>query len=128
MIGETLGSYRVVAKLGEGGMGAVYAAEHAVLGRRAAIKLLLPSLSTNQELVQRFFNEARATATLDHPGLVQVLDYGQAPGGSAYLVMELLTGETIARRLARAGRLDYASAAGFCRQAAAAVGVAHAAG
>ena len=76
MIGETLGSYRVVAKLGEGGMGAVYAGEHVVLGRRAAIKLLLPSLSSNQELVQRFFNEARATATLDHPGLVQVLDYG----------------------------------------------------
>ncbi len=128
MIGETLGSYRVTAKLGEGGMGAVYAAEHVVLGRRAAIKLLLPSLSSNQELVQRFFNEARATATLDHPGLVQVLDYGHTPGGSAFLVMELLAGETIARRLQRVGRLDYASAAGFCRQAAAAVGVAHAAG
>ncbi|HVV87195.1 MAG TPA: serine/threonine-protein kinase, partial [Kofleriaceae bacterium] len=128
MIGETLGSYRVVAELGKGGMGAVYSAEHVVLGRKVAIKVLLPALSSNDELVRRFFNEARATATLDHPGLVQVFDFGHAAGGSAYLVMELLQGETVGKRLARVGRLDHASAADLCRQAAAAVAAAHAVG
>ena len=76
MIGETLGSYKVLAKIGEGGMGAVYLAEQPLIGRRVAIKVLLPELSANPSALDRFFNEARATARLRHPALVDVFDFG----------------------------------------------------
>ena len=64
MEGTAIGTYRVLKKLGEGGMGAVYLAEHSLLGRRAAIKVLQPELSRNQDIVQRFFNEARAATAI----------------------------------------------------------------
>ena len=86
-------------------MGAVYLAEHLLIGRKVAVKVLLPELSHNEELVSRFFNEARSTATIRHPGLVEVLDFGYLPDGSAYLVMEFLEGETLARMMAREGTL-----------------------
>src|SRR6187549_3871287 len=105
MIGETIGSYRVVSKLGEGGMGAVYVAHHTLLGRKAAIKVLLPSLSRQPEVVERFFNEARAVTTMSDPGIVQIFDFGYAADGSAFLVMELLEGEPLNVRLAKRGRL-----------------------
>ncbi|MGE5182985.1 MAG: serine/threonine protein kinase, partial [Acidobacteriota bacterium] len=70
--GAAIGSYRIVRKIGEGGMGAVYLAQHELLGRRAAIKVLLPSLSSQREVVERFFNEARATTAVNDPGIVQV--------------------------------------------------------
>jgi serine/threonine protein kinase len=101
MIGETLGSYRIVGRLGAGGMGEVYLAEHARIDRRAAIKVLLPELSHNQEVVDRFFAEARATSSIHHPGIVEVLDCDIHPSGRAYIVMELLEGESLAARLAR---------------------------
>ena len=75
----TLGPYRIVSKIGEGGMGAVYLAEHTLLGRRAAIKVLLPALSSQREVVERFFNEARATTAVNDPGIVQVFDFGFTP-------------------------------------------------
>jgi tRNA A-37 threonylcarbamoyl transferase component Bud32 len=91
--------------LGAGGMGAVYLAQHELIGRKVAVKVLLPELSHNEELVSRFFNEARSTATIRHPGLVEVLDFGYLPDSSAYLVMEFLEGETLARLMAREGTL-----------------------
>jgi serine/threonine protein kinase len=100
MVGETFGSYKVVGKIGEGGMGAVYLAEHSLIGRRAAIKVLLPEHSRNQDLIDRFFNEAKTAASLRHPALVEVFDFGIHPGsGSAYLVMDYLEGESLATRL-----------------------------
>src|SRR5689334_848737 len=100
MIGESFGSYKVVGKIGEGGMGAVYLAEHTLIGWRAAIKVLLPEHSRNQDLIDRFFNEAKTAASLRHPVLVEVFDYGIHPGsGSAYLVMDYLEGESLATRL-----------------------------
>ena len=104
--GVTIGSYRVVKKLGEGGMGSVYLGEHTLLGRPAAIKMLLPSLSTNEECVQRFFNEARTVARIADPGIVQVFDFGHHTDGSAFIVMELLEGEPMDRRLKRIGRFE----------------------
>ena len=71
MIGANAGSYRIVRQIGEGGMGAVYLGEHTMLGRPAAIKILLPALSQNREMVGRFFNEARATTAIRHPGIVE---------------------------------------------------------
>jgi eukaryotic-like serine/threonine-protein kinase len=85
MEGTVIGQYKVTKKLGEGGMGAVFAAEHALLGRKAAIKMLLPQLSQNQEIVQRFFNEARAATAIQDPGIVQIFDFGYHTDGSAYI-------------------------------------------
>src|ERR1051325_9866721 len=97
----TIGQYRVTGVIGQGGMGAVYAAEHALLGRPAAIKVLLPDLSQKQEVVLRFFNEARAATAIRHPGIVEIYDFGWTPEGAAFIVMERLDGETLARRLGR---------------------------
>src|SRR5690242_6008207 len=99
MIGETLGSYRVVAKIGEGGMGAVCLAEHPLLGRKAAIKMLRPEYSNDQAAVTRFFREARATASLRHPAMVDVYDYCVHASGNAYIIMEYLEGESLEQRV-----------------------------
>src|SRR5262245_17634888 len=128
MIGAVLGSYRILARIGGGGMGNVYAAQHMTLGRRAAIKVILPELSRNQDMMARMFTEARAAALIDHPGLVNVYDFGQLPDGSAFLVMDLLEGETLAQRLDREHRLPVDIATSVTRQVAGAVGAAHAKG
>jgi eukaryotic-like serine/threonine-protein kinase len=125
MIGETIGSYRVVEKLGEGGMGAVYVAQHSLIGRRAAIKVLLPALSSDQGVVNRFFNEARATAQLKHPNIIDVYDFGYHANGSAFLIMELLEGETLAARLRRERSLALPLLAELTRQVAEGLGAAH---
>ena len=75
-------------------MGSVWLAEHTMLGRRAAIKVLHSSFSRDAAIVTRFFNEARAATAIDDPGIVQIFDFGQHVDGSAYIVMELLEGET----------------------------------
>ncbi len=128
MVGEILGSYRIVTKLGEGGMGAVYIAEHALLGRRAAVKVLLPSLSVSPEIVRRFFNEARAATRIKHPGIVEIYDFGEEPRGPSYIVMELLAGESLARRLGRRGRISVEEMLRLAKQLTGALGAAHAAG
>src|SRR5438876_11183173 len=109
-------------------MGAVYTAVHNVLGRRAAVKVLLPELSRNQEVVQRFFNEARAATAIKHPSIVEIYDFGWAPDGAAYIVMELMEGESLATRLRRHGRLPAPAAATVARQVANALAAAHRAG
>src|SRR3954467_8882839 len=101
MIGVTVGSYRITHELGSGGMGVVYAAEHVVLKSKAAVKVLQPKYSSEKEVVTRFFNEARAATRIRHPGIVGVFDFGTHESGSAYLVMELLDGDSLARRTKR---------------------------
>jgi hypothetical protein len=128
VIGETVGNYEIVSKIGEGGMGVVYLARHKLIGRKAAIKLLLPRYSSNTEIVTRFFNEARAAAMIDHPGLVDVFDYGHHADGSAYLAMELLSGDTLASALGRELALEPGVCLAVSRQIASAVGAAHAQG
>jgi serine/threonine-protein kinase len=122
MIGETLGSYRIVSEIGQGGMGVVYAAEHTLLGRKAAVKVLRSGL--DGEHVDRFFNEARAAARLHHPGLVEVFDFGNHDG-RAFIVMELLVGESMAARLEREPRLPFSLAGAITRAVANALHVAH---
>ena len=106
MIGETIGSYKLLARLGVGGMGEVYLAEHKYIARRAAIKFLLPELSRSKEVVVRFFNEARAASLIQHPGIVEVLDCEVHTDGRAYIVMELLRGESLRSYIERKGKLD----------------------
>jgi serine/threonine protein kinase len=112
-------------------MGAVYAARHAILGHHVALKVLHAELSQREDVVQRFFNEARAAAAIAHPGIVRVHDVGTAMWGeweAAFLVMDLLAGESLAQRLKRAGPMAVAEAIDVARQIAVALAAAHAAG
>jgi hypothetical protein len=127
MLGEVIGNYRIVSEIGRGGMGMVYRGEHVQLGRPAAIKMLHPQLSAEASIVQRFFNEARAASAIDHPGIVEIYDFGRHRDGRAYIVMALLTGESLAQRLARGG-LPPHDAATIIAQAVAALAAAHARG
>ena len=99
MQGSTVGAYEVKDLIGKGGMGEVYLAEHTLLGRRVAIKFLLRSLSADEELVERFFTEAKATTAVADPGIVQIFDFGHHVDGSAYIVMEYLEGQSLDNRL-----------------------------
>ena len=128
-VGSRVGGYTVLHLLGQGGMGQVYLAEHQRIARRAAVKVLLPELSANESVVERFFTEARATSLIRHPGIVEVLDC-DVLDGQAYIVMEYLEGESLADYLTRVGRLqgDLAFALAVVGQVADAVGAAHASG
>src|SRR5215510_7857119 len=106
--GTQVGVYRVLQQIGEGGMGTVWLAEHTILGRRAAIKMLHPSYSARPDIVTRFFNEARAATAISDPGIVQIFDFGQHVDGTAYIVMELLEGESLDRRVSRTGSMAVA--------------------
>ncbi len=127
MIGSVLGNYRVTARLGAGGMGTVWTAEHKLLGSRAAIKVLLPEMSMHPKIVQRFFDEARAATRIQDPGIVTVLDFGWHEE-SAYLVMEHLSGETITARISRLHLVPPLQAVRLLQQCAIAMAAAHARG
>ncbi len=103
--GQLVGNYRVNAKIGQGGMGSVYAAVHKQIGRRAAIKILHGPLAGTADYAARFLNEARAVNMLRHPGLVEVFDFGQLPDGTLYIIMEFLEGESLRGLLRRQGTL-----------------------
>jgi serine/threonine-protein kinase len=128
MVGASVGSYKIIRPIGEGGMGAVYLGTHSILGRPAAIKVLLPALSQRPEIVGRLFNEARAATAIRHPGIVEIYDFGHLPDGSAYIAMEFLEGESLTSRLARAGRLSVSATIEISRQIAAALHAAHSKG
>src|SRR5262249_32908668 len=97
-----------------------------ILGRPAAIKVLLPELSQQREIVARFFNEARAATAIRHPGIVEIYDFGYLAGGAAYIAMEFLDGESLASRIQRERRLSVIATAHLGRQIAAALQAAHA--
>jgi serine/threonine protein kinase len=126
--GPRIGSYVVREVLGQGGMGTVYLAEHAVIGKKVAIKVLKRDLAGHDSLVARFINEARANAVVGHPGIVDVFDVGTLPSGVPYIVMEYLQGESLSQRLAKAGPLPLETAATIAWETASAVGAAHAKG
>ena len=100
-----IGPYRVLGKLGEGGMGTVYEGFHEPIERKVAIKVLRPEYALRPEFITRFFNEARAVNRIEHPGVVQVSDYGQLADHTAYIVMELLSGEPLSARLKSRGSI-----------------------
>jgi serine/threonine-protein kinase len=107
MIGKKVGNYEIKTKLGEGGMGAVYLGEHPLIGKRVAIKVLLEEFATNESIVSRFFNEAKAVNDIRHENIVDIIDFGKIPaesgsGEMVYFVMELLDGESLSSRIERA--------------------------
>jgi hypothetical protein len=99
----SIGRYRVIRQLGEGGMGTVFEAVHETIERRVAIKLLKPEYAHVPDIALRFVNEARAVNRVQHPGIVQISDHGQLPDGTAFIVMEFLAGETLEQRIHRDG-------------------------
>jgi serine/threonine protein kinase len=125
MLGQQVGSYRVVRKLGEGGMGAVFEGVQEEIGRHVAIKVLLASAAGDPQIAQRFFNEARAVNLIDHPSLVEIFDMGHLPDGAAFIVMELLKGESLTDRIRSAPQGLGTQALRIARQIASALAAAH---
>jgi serine/threonine-protein kinase len=124
VIGTLIGNYRIVTELGAGAMGEVYFAEHSVMGRRAAVKVIRQELSGNAEMVERFANEARQVNRIGHPNIVEITDFGQVES-RYYIMMELLEGETLEERLERVQRLPVAATQQIALQITAALGAAH---
>ncbi|MCW5803141.1 MAG: serine/threonine protein kinase [Deltaproteobacteria bacterium] len=93
--GETVLNYRLTEKLGEGGFGAVYLAEHVDLGRRAAIKILHPQYAREPSVVERFFREARAVCAIGHRAIVQIENFGTLPAGEPFYLMEYFPGRSL---------------------------------
>ena len=124
---EIDGRYEVTAKLGEGGMGAVYRAHQPSVGRDVAIKVLATAVTKDPKVVQRFQNEARAIAQLRHPNTLKVLDTGTIADGRMYIATELVEGEALVALL-RAGRMSPDRVARLGRQLCDALGEAHARG
>jgi tRNA A-37 threonylcarbamoyl transferase component Bud32 len=127
-IGQCLGNYRIVGKLGHGAMGVVYEAEHPLIGKRVALKVIHSDLARNHEVVTRFFNEARAVNQIGNDHIVDVSDFGQTDEGEHFMVMEVLAGESLADRLERQRCLSVASALHIAAQLADGLAAAHAAG
>ena len=127
--GEQIGGYTIVHLLGRGGMGEAYLAQQRRVARRAAIKVLVPELSQNAVVLDRFFNEARAASLIRHPGIVDILDC-DIYDGQAYIVMEFLDGEALGGYLFRTGPLerDLPFLLGVSAAIAGAVGAAHTTG
>jgi serine/threonine-protein kinase len=126
--GERVGEYVVQGLIAQGGHGTVYLAEHRVLGRRAAVKVMHRRLVASAEMVARFVREARVVNQIGHPNIVDIYDLGTLPDGRPYCVMELLPGASLAEILRRRGRLSPAEALGLLEPVCAALSAAHAAG
>src|SRR5882724_12405174 len=126
LIGETLrGTYRVLRTLDQGGMGLVFEAEHARLRRRVAVKVLARHLASDTHALARFNREAEIITQLEHPHIVQVLDFDTTEQGEPYIVMELLKGESLSARLERDGCLTIADSARIVQQVASGLFAAH---
>ena len=114
MIGQFVGHYRVLEKIGAGGMGEVFRARDERLGRDVALKLIRPASSDNPDHLRRFEQEARAAAALNHPNILAIYDVGFA-GTTPYIVSELLEGKTLRERLAE-GPIPVREAADYALQ------------
>jgi formylglycine-generating enzyme required for sulfatase activity len=128
LVGQVLdGKYELLARLGEGGMGTVYRARRLMIGDEVAVKVLLRKFVADSGLVERFRREARAAAALRHPNVVVIYDYGEARSedAPAYIVMELVEGESLRQLLRREGRLKPERAVTLMRDICAGVGAAH---
>jgi serine/threonine-protein kinase len=123
-----LGQYRLGRRIGSGGMGEVYLAEHRLLKRPCALKLIRPGATADPQVLERFEREVRLTATLAHSNIINVYDYGRTEDGTYYYVMEYVAGLNLAEFVDRHGPLPPARAVYLLRQVCRALGAAHAAG
>ena len=134
LIGQTVGNYRVTEKVGEGGMGAVYLAEHPQIGKKVALKVLHAEFSGNEGVAERFFNEAKAVNNIGHPNIVDIVDYGVIQTGIpgrerlVYFIMEYLPGATLSQLVRSEGALPPERALSIAMQVADALGASHKSG
>ncbi|WP_272416898.1 serine/threonine-protein kinase [Polyangium jinanense] len=127
LVGHVIGDkYRVKALLGEGGMGAVYEAEHLAIGRIVAVKVLHPKHAQQADSVARLKHEARIAGSIGHPNICEIYDLGRLEDGTPYLVMERLIGETLDQRIKRDGALPERDVADVMHQVLSALTAAHA--
>ena len=117
--------YEILSVIGEGGMGVVYEARHRALGKRFALKALRRDLASDGEIAARFMQEARTAASVSHPGLVEITDFGRLGTGQPFFVMELLEGLSLATLIRRGGPIPAGRAVEIVRQIADALGAAH---
>lgn len=125
---RTLGQYQLKRRLGRGGMGEVFLAEHLMLKRPCAVKVIRPDQTADRQTLQRFLREVQATATLTHPNTIQVFDYGQTMDGVVFYAMEYLAGLNLEEFVIRYGPLPPARAIFVLRQLCGALSEAHAIG
>jgi hypothetical protein len=126
LIGQTFDNkFRIIRLIGRGGMGEVFEAEHAQLGKRVAVKLMLEKYNGDREAIARFTREALAAGRIGDPHIIDVMDIGTAPDGRAYVVMELLVGQPLSRLIEDNGPLPLNRALKIMRQVLRAVGAAH---
>jgi serine/threonine-protein kinase len=126
-IGTVIAGYRIESRIGRGGMGVVYRAQHLSLGRQAALKVIAPDLAESSGFRERFSREARVAAAFSHPNIVTVYDAGEVDG-TLYLAMQYIEGSDLAKMLSSDGRLRPYRAIDVCRQIAGALDAAHAQG
>jgi eukaryotic-like serine/threonine-protein kinase len=131
--GDLLGSiiadrYHILKKLGEGGMGTVYLAEHVKMGRKSALKVMNPGMNTDPDAIARFNREASNASRLSHPNICGIYDFGETPEGMIYLAMEFIEGTSLTSLIETAGHLPAPRAAAIIHQTADALQVAHDAG
>jgi serine/threonine protein kinase len=124
-VGQSVGNYNVTAKLGEGGMGMVFLAEHPVIGSKVALKAIHPEFVRNAEVVSRFVNEAKAVNQIGHDHIVDITDFGNTSDDSFYFIMEYLQGETLADLIKTEGRLSPARSLKIAAQIADALNASH---
>jgi serine/threonine protein kinase len=127
MIGQTISHYRILKMLGAGGMGEVYLAEDATLGRLVALKLLPREHTQNEERLRRFKQEAKAASALNHPNILTIHEFGEADG-LHFIATEFVDGETLRALLARTGRMATSEALNVAAEMASALAAAHEAG
>jgi serine/threonine-protein kinase len=128
-IGGTVGNYVVEKKIGDGAMGIVFQATHPSIGKRVALKVIHAELATNEEMLSRFFNEARAVTQIGHHNIVDVQDFGQTPDGDSFIVMELLEGRGLSAAMTAAnGAMPIERALHIAKQIADGIEAAHARG
>jgi eukaryotic-like serine/threonine-protein kinase len=132
LIGATIGNYQIKTKVGEGGMGSVYMAEHPLIGKRVALKILHAEFSSKEDVVKRFFQEAKAVNDIQHPNIVDIVDYGviTSPHGQStvYFIMEFLDGPSLADLIRNEAPLAPERALSVALQIADALGACHSAG
>ena len=131
MVGKTIGNYIVRHKLGEGGMGSVYCAEHPSIGKRVALKVLHAEFASQPEIVSRFFNEAKAVNDIQHPNIVDIIDFGTIPPAipsdppTVYFIMEYIAGSSLSDLIRREAPLGPDRAMAIALQIADALSASH---
>jgi eukaryotic-like serine/threonine-protein kinase len=124
-VGQTVGNYRITAKLGEGGMGVVYLAEHPVIGKKVAIKAIHPELSKNPEVISRFMTEAKSVNQIGNEHIVDISDFGNTDDGEFFFVMEFLQGDALSDRISHDHRFQAPRALKIGAQVADALAASH---